>query len=102
MDKSKLLAEILSPLLEDYHYWFGRSRKLLEEQQLSFITPEQQADVLERVRHAQGELQAAESLYRMSEQEVGIDPGLMAKWHRLLMECAELGYKYRQLHPSTD
>ncbi len=102
MDKSKLLAEILGPLLDDYHYWFDRSQKLLEQQQLSFITPEQQADVLERVRQAQGELQAAESLYRLSEQEVGIDPGLMAKWHRLLMECAELGYKYRQIHPSTD
>jgi hypothetical protein len=51
---------------------------------------------LEQVRDAQAELQAAESLYRLSASEVGIDPKLMAKWHRLLMACADLGLKYRQ------
>lgn len=102
MDRSELLGQILGPLLEDYRYWFDRSRRLLEAEPLPFITPAQQADVLHRVCEAQGELQAATSLYRLSEQEVGIDPGLMAKWHRLLMECADLGYKYRQINPPTD
>lgn len=102
MRKSELLQQILDPLLEDYHYWFDLSLQMLEREPLSFITPEQQADVLERVKSAQAELQVAETLYHLSDNEVGIDPGLMAKWHRLLMECGQLGRQYRQLHPQSD
>ncbi|MGQ9837351.1 MAG: DUF2605 domain-containing protein [Cyanobacteriota bacterium] len=102
MSKAELLQEILGPLLEDYHYWFERSRRFLEEETLDFISPEEQQSILERVLAAQSELQAAEALYQLSDNEVGIDPQLMAKWHRLLMECAELGRRFRQIHPSSD
>jgi len=102
MSKAKLLRQILGPLLEDYHYWFERCRRFLQEETLDFISPEVQQSLLERVLAAQAELQAAEALYRLSDNEVGIDPALMAKWHRLLMECAELGRRFRQIHPSSD
>ncbi len=102
MSKAELLQEILGPLLEDYRYWFERSRRFLQEERLEFIGPEEQQSILERVLAAQSELQAAEALYQLSDNEVGIDPGLMAKWHRLLMECAELGRRFRQIHPSSD
>ncbi|MFS8854695.1 DUF2605 domain-containing protein [Synechococcus sp. H55.2] len=102
MSKAKLLREILGPLLEDYRYWFERSRRFLQEETLEFISPEAQQALLERVLAAQAELQAAEALYQLSENEVGVDPALMAKWHHLLMECAELGRRFRQIHPSSD
>ncbi|ABC98935.1 DNA-binding SARP family transcriptional activator [Thermostichus sp. MS-CIW-21] len=102
MSKAKLLREILGPLLEDYRYWFERSRRFLQEETLEFISPEAQQALLERVLAAQAELQAAEALYQLSDNEVGVDPALMAKWHRLLMECAELGRRFRQIHPSSD
>lgn len=102
MSKSELLREILGPLLEDYRYWFERSRRFLQEETLEFISPEEQQSLLEQVLTAQAELQVAEALYQASDQEVGIDPGLMAKWHRLLMKCAELGRQFRQIHPSPD
>ena len=102
MSKAKLLREILGPLLEDYRYWFERSRRFLQEETLEFISPEAQQAILERVLAAQAELQAAEALYQLSDNEVGVDPALMAKWHHLLMECAELGRRFRQIHPSSD
>ncbi|MEN9224450.1 MAG: DUF2605 domain-containing protein [Thermostichus sp. HHBFW_bins_43] len=102
MSKAELLQEILGPLLEDYRYWFERSRRFLQEEKLDFISPGEQQSILERVLAAQSELQAAEALYHLSDNEVGIDPELMAKWHRLLMECAELGRRFRQIHPSSD
>ncbi len=102
MSKAELLKQILSPLLDDYRYWFERSRQLLDQEQLTgLLSPQAQADLLDRVQQAQAELQAAEALYNLSANEVGVDPGLMAKWHRLLMECAELGRRYRQLPPQS-
>ncbi len=97
MSRADLLRQILSPLLEDYRYWFGRAHRLLSQERLSFLTPEEQAAFLERVEAAQAELGAAEALYNLSDQEVGVDPGLMAKWHHLLMECAELGRRFHTL-----
>ncbi|NJK63132.1 MAG: DUF2605 domain-containing protein [Synechococcaceae cyanobacterium SM2_3_1] len=96
MNNSELLKQVLDPLLEDYHYWFDRSQELLESGPLEVISAADQSQLLAQVRDAQAELRAAESLYRLSENEVGIDPKLMAKWHRLLMACADLGLKYRQ------
>jgi hypothetical protein len=94
--KAELLRQILGPLLEDYRYWFERSQALLEGERLEFISIEQQAEVLSRVKQAQAEWQAAVALYQIADNEVGIDPGILAKWHRLLLECAELGRLFRE------
>ncbi|MDX2271182.1 MAG: DUF2605 domain-containing protein [Cyanobacteriota bacterium] len=102
MTQAEMLREILSPLIEDYRYWFGRSRQLLEKDNLGIISPEGQVELRRRLEQAEGELQTATTLYELSDNEVGIDPALMAKWHRLLMECAELGRRYYQLNPPSD
>lgn len=94
--KAELLKQILGPLLEDYRYWFERSQTLLEKERLEFISVEHQADVLNRVKQAQAQWQAAVALYQIADHEVGIDPGILAKWHRLLLECAELGRRFRE------
>ncbi len=102
MGQAELLRTILGPLLEDYRYWFERARRFLQEERLEWLSVEEQQSILERVLAAQAELQTAETLYQLSDNKVGIDPGLVAKWHRLLMECAELGRRFRQIHPSAD
>lgn len=104
MSELELMRQILDPLIEDYHYWLGRSQRFLEEEENldEFLSVEEQSVLAARIQEAQGELQAAESLYKLSGSEVGIDPGIMAKWHRLLMECAELGRQFRQRYPSPD
>lgn len=102
MSQADLLRQILSPLLEDYKYWFERSHRLLSQERLSFITPEAQAALLEQVEAAQAELKAAALLYHLSDQEVGVDPKLMAKWHHLLMECAELGWRFHASQSSSE
>ena len=96
-DSKQLLNELLSPLLEDFHYWFGKSVRLLEDNRIEFLPPDRQATLLEKVRIAQSELQSAEQLYNLSDNRVGIDPKLIVKWHRLLMECGNVGRQYRQL-----
>jgi hypothetical protein len=41
-----LLKSILEPLLEDFQYWFSRSRSLLETEKISFLSHPQQSDLL--------------------------------------------------------
>jgi len=51
----ELLKSVLQPLLEDFQYWFGRAL-LSQTQQLSFLTTNQQSDLLGRVKQAQQEV----------------------------------------------
>lgn len=103
MSELELMRQILDPLIQDYHYWLGRSQRFLSEENLTgLISTEEKTLLMNRILEAQSELQVAESLYKLSNTEVGIDPGLMAKWHRLLMDCAELGRQFRQRNPSPD
>jgi uncharacterized membrane protein YccC len=95
---ARLLQQVLTPLLEDFRYWFERSLRLLESEKLDFLSESVQSDLLRRVRQAQQELWSAEMLYTLSKHEVGVDPQLIARWHRLLMECARVSRNYRELH----
>ena len=96
-DSKQLLQELLTPLLEDFHYWFGKSITLLEDNRIEFLSQTEQADLLERVRAALRELQSAEQLYNLSDMSVGVDPKLVVKWHRLLLECGGVGQQFRRL-----
>ncbi len=96
-DSKQLLQELLSPLLEDFHYWFGKSITLLESNRIEFLSQPEQDSLLTRVRAAQTELHSAEQLYNLSDNTVGIDPKLVVKWHRLLLECGGVGQQFRRL-----
>ena len=58
---SELLKTILEPLLEDFQYWFDRSRNFLETEQISFMSNQEQSDLLRRVKEAQSELNTAKT-----------------------------------------
>jgi hypothetical protein len=99
----ELLKLILEPLLEDFQYWFGRSRQLLENNEIDFLGAEQQADLLLRLTTAQQQVSASQMLFRATDGQVGVDPGVMAPWHRLLMECWGVAMRFRQSqHPQPN
>ena len=101
-DSKQLLQELLSPLLEDFHYWFGKSITLLEDNRIEFLSQSEQNDLLERVRSALAELQSAEQLYKLSDRSVGIDPKLVVQWHRLLLECGGVGQQFRRMKAAQE
>ncbi|MGV0029433.1 DUF2605 family protein, partial [Phormidesmis priestleyi] len=45
LPEPELLKTVLQPLLEDFRYWFARSRELLETEQLSFMSHQEQSDL---------------------------------------------------------
>lgn len=101
-DQQALLKAILEPLLEDFQYWFSRSRHLLESQDLAVLSPQEQADLLHRVKAAQAEVTAAQSLFQAADGNVGVEMSTIAPWHQLVTECRQAAIQNRQHQANPD
>ncbi|MEO0947716.1 MAG: DUF2605 domain-containing protein [Cyanobacteria bacterium J06641_5] len=85
--EGELLKAVLGPLLEDFQYWFSRSRELLESKALPTLTPAEQADLLARIKSAQQEVTTVHGLFRATDGKVGLEMATLAPWHKLVAEC---------------
>ncbi|MEW6495711.1 MAG: DUF2605 domain-containing protein [Cyanobacteriota bacterium] len=99
--EQELLKSVLQPLLEDFQYWFSRSRSLLETEDITFLSKEQQSDLLARVQHAQQQVSTAQMLFHATDGQVGIETSTLVPWHRLVSECWQVGRLWRSTQ-STD
>src|SRR5919199_4932416 len=99
----ELLKSVLQPLLEEFQYWFSRSRSLLESEDIPFLSDQQQSDLLARVRKAQQEVSTAVMLFQATDGQVGIETATLVPWHRLVSECWQVGMQWRSssLTPPT-
>ncbi len=91
-----LLKQVLSPLLEDLQYWFGRSRQMLEAESLGFMTVDAQEAMLDRVVEAQQAVGVAQSLLVATDGQAGVEMPLLMGWHNLVTECWALSMQQRQ------
>ncbi|MEL6579344.1 MAG: DUF2605 domain-containing protein [Cyanobacteria bacterium J06621_12] len=94
--EKELLKTVLEPLLEDFQYWFGRSRTLLESEQMPFFSTDEQAALLERIVHSQQEVQTAKMLFQATDGLAGIDSKMLLPWHQLVAECWNVAQKLRE------
>lgn len=94
--EKELLKTVLEPLLEDFQYWFGRSRTLLESAQMPFFTAQEQAELLARIVHSQQEVQTAKMLFQATDGLAGIDSKMLLPWHQLVAECWDVAQKWRE------
>jgi hypothetical protein len=97
---SDLLRSILEPLLEDFQYWFQRSRLLLETEALPFLSDEQRASLLERITAAQQEVSTAQMLFKTMGGQVGVEVSVMKPWHDLVAECWQVAVRRRMQESS--
>ena len=95
LPEPELLKTILQPLLEDFQYWFERSRNLLETEKISFLSEKQQIDLLERVKKAQKEVTTAKTLFEATNGRVGVEMTVLMPWHKLLTECWQIATRFR-------
>lgn len=93
--EQELLKTILEPLLEDFQYWFSRARHLLESERITFLSVEEQTDLLERVKRNQQEVQTAKILFEATGKQAGIDTRALVPWHKLVAECWQVSMKWR-------
>jgi Protein of unknown function (DUF2605) len=85
--EKELLKTVLEPLLDDFQYWFKRSRSLLESEQMSFLSTQEQARLLEKIIQSQQEVQTAKMLFQATEGAAGIDSRMLLPWHQLVAQC---------------
>jgi Protein of unknown function (DUF2605) len=95
LPNSDLLKTLLEPLLEDFQYWFARSRQLLETEEISFLDQPSQADLLARVVQAQQEVGTAQMLVKVTEGQAGVEMSVLMPWHQLLTECWRIAIRFR-------
>ncbi|MEC4818192.1 MAG: DUF2605 domain-containing protein [Scytonema sp. PMC 1069.18] len=95
LPEPELLKVVLQPLLEDFQYWFARSRDFLEKEQLSFMSPDEQMNLLTRVKQAQEEVNTAKMLFSATDSKVGIDMATLMPWHQLLTQCWNVAMRFR-------
>ncbi|NEP78470.1 MAG: DUF2605 domain-containing protein [Okeania sp. SIO3C4] len=91
-----LLKAVLQPLLEDFQYWFERSRQLLEREKIPFLSSTEQFDLLNRVKQAQQEVSTAQTLFHATEGRVGVETTVLMPWHHLLTECWQVSMRFRK------
>ncbi|MBW4572009.1 MAG: DUF2605 domain-containing protein [Tolypothrix carrinoi HA7290-LM1] len=96
LPEPELLKTVLQPLLEDFQYWFARSRQLLETEQLSFMSHQEQSDLLLRVKLAQDKVNTAKMLFAATDGQVGIEMETLMPWHKLVTECWQVAMRFRQ------
>jgi nitrogen-specific signal transduction histidine kinase len=89
------IQSLLEPLLEDFQYWFSRSRSLLESQEIDFLGQEEQSDLLQRVVQAQQEVETAKMMLTITQKQVGLDTAVLVPWHHLVTECWQVGMRFR-------
>jgi hypothetical protein len=94
--EQELLKTVLEPLLEDFQYWFERSRHLLESEQMPFFSAQEQAQLLERIIHSQREVQTAQMLFKATDGSAGIDSRILLPWHQLVAECWNVAQRWRE------
>jgi Protein of unknown function (DUF2605) len=100
--EKELLKAVLTPLLEDFKYWFSRSQTFLESEQIAFFSEKEQKELLQRVQQSYQEVNTAQILFQAMGGEVGIDPKILVPWHKLVTECWQVRHKWRKLQDNSD
>jgi Protein of unknown function (DUF2605) len=91
----ELLKTILEPLLEDFQYWLGQAKVLLAQEEIAFLEVESHSGLLGRVEQALQEVQVAQSLFRATDSQVGVDTDVIMGWHKLVAECWQVASRFR-------
>ncbi len=95
LPEPNLLKTLLEPLLDDFVYWFNRSKVLLETEEMTFLGAEAQANLLGRVMQALGEVNTAKTLLTLTNNQVGVEMEVLMPWHKLLNECWQVSMRNR-------
>jgi hypothetical protein len=95
LPESELLQSVLKPLLDDFQYWFSRSSHLLENEDISFLSQQQQSELLQRVQQAQQGVRSAQVMFQATGGQVGIEMSVLMPWHQLLTECWQVSTHFR-------
>ena len=99
--EQELLKQVLEPLLDDFLYWFERSLKLLEDQDMPFLAEGEQAELVQSIEKAKKEVSTAKILFQATDGQAGIDSKILLPWHNLVARCWDIARTWRQHKENT-
>jgi hypothetical protein len=70
---------------------------LLESERVSFLSIEEQDQLLKRIKQSQEEVKTASMLFKVTDGKAGIDTKVLLPWHQLVAECWNITRKWRYL-----
>jgi len=95
-EDADLLKAVLPPLLDDFQHWFGKTVQVLKANEVSFLSTEEKANLIERVRDAQKQVSASQALASATNSQAGIAMPVMMSWHGLVQECWSVAIRLRK------
>lgn len=93
---ANLMRTILPPLLADFQHWFASTLEMMATRDVSFLTAEQQQNLLSRVQLAQKQVSASQVLSSATDSQAGIEMPVVMGWHKLVHECWGVALRSRQ------
>ncbi|NJN31525.1 MAG: DUF2605 domain-containing protein [Synechococcales cyanobacterium RM1_1_8] len=96
VSEPELFKTVLTPLLQDFQFWFKRTRELLEQEQLAFLGSQEQAELLNSLRETQRQVTVAQSLLEATHGETGIELAVLMPWHQLVLDCWQISTLFQQ------
>ena len=96
MPDQSLLQALLSPLLDDFQYWFDEASDLLDSPKADCLPLEQRHGLSEQIALAQQEVATARILLMATDGQVGVDTAMVGNWHQLVAQCWQLARQIRQ------
>lgn len=93
-----LLQTILEPLLDDFLYWFGETKSLLESPKADCLAAAERDALTEELSTAQQEVATAKTLMLATGGDAGVEVAVVGQWHQLVNKCWQTARRIRQRH----
>jgi len=94
-----IVQEILEPLLDDFQYWFGETKSLLNSPKADCLAAGDRQSLTQELNEAQQAVATARTLMLATEGRAGVDMAVVGQWHRLVSKCWQTSRYIRQQNP---
>lgn len=91
-----LLQAVLEPLLDDFRYWFGETKSLLNSPKAECLAEGDRQALAQELDEAQQAVATARTLMLATDGNAGVEMGVVAQWHKLVNKCWQTSRYIRQ------
>jgi hypothetical protein len=98
----ELLDQVLNPLLDDFQQSFERGLVLMAHTPDRVLAPSAREALVQRLRQALAELQAARALRAAAPAPMALDMATISPWHSLVLEVWSLSSALRHAGVKTE
>ncbi|MEM6837170.1 MAG: DUF2605 domain-containing protein [Cyanobacteria bacterium P01_C01_bin.120] len=91
-----VVQAILEPLLDDFQYWFGETKQLLNSPKADCLAKRDRQDLVEELTEAEQSVGTAKTLMLATGGKAGVELSVVTQWHQLVAKCWQTSRYIRQ------